>query len=169
MNTTEWKTISDIEEYEISNDGRVRNKSSGKILKTQFNPYERLTLISNGKSVLRYVHRLVAEAFIPNICNKSHVNHIDENKRNNHMSNLEWVTVKENNQHGTRIERVIKSQGHSIIILDKSSQNEYTFDSIHQAGLFFNKSSNYFTNWVNRNKIESDNYKIISIGGILND
>lgn len=60
---------------------------------------------NNGASVNKreYIHRLVAIAFVPNINNKPHINHIDGNKLNNHYSNLEWCTPQENNEHGFKI------------------------------------------------------------------
>lgn len=54
---------------------------------------------STGKRVDRYVHRLVAEYFLPKIEGKNHVNHIDSDRTNNNATNLEWCTNKENNKH----------------------------------------------------------------------
>ncbi len=67
-----------------------------------------LQLYKNNKPTTCKIHRLVANAFIPNPENKPQVNHIDEDKTNNMVSNLEWVTAKENCNHGTRNERVSK-------------------------------------------------------------
>lgn len=87
--------------YTIYYNGDVKNKS-GKWLKghTDKSGYRIVKLI-NKKSKLVGIarHRLVALAFIPNIGNKLHINHKDGLKFNNHITNLEWVTIKENAQH----------------------------------------------------------------------
>ena len=89
--------------YEVSNYGKVRNTKSKRILRpVDLNGYSivRLSDKSIGlKPKTTYVHRLVATAFIPNPENKKEVNHIDLNRSNNHVSNLEWVTTEENYNH----------------------------------------------------------------------
>ena len=72
-------------------------------------------LCKNNIRSNKKIHRLVAQAFIPNPENKPQVNHIDEDKTNNMVSNLEWMTAKENTNHGTRNERSGKSQSIPII------------------------------------------------------
>lgn len=94
-----WKEIS-IPGYFISNLGRLKGRS-GKIIKTYINHEGYYTIClkpngRNGKAQCVRIHRLIAEAFIPNPENKPFVNHIDGNKRNNDITNLEWCTNQEN-------------------------------------------------------------------------
>ena len=119
-----WLPIEGYENlYEVSNLGRVRRlasvvtskagvtrKFSGKILKpvTHRDGYLRVNLCKNGKIKTFRVHRLVASAFIPNPKGLPAVNHKDECKTNNAVSNLEWCTTEYNNNYGTHNERNIK-------------------------------------------------------------
>ena len=104
----EWKPIDGFEGlYEISSYGRVKSfkvYQSGKILKPSpdLNGYLRLSLAKEGKNKYVNVHRLVAEAFLPRISGKTCVNHIDGNKANNRLDNLEWCTYSENIKHAIR-------------------------------------------------------------------
>ena len=116
-----WRDIKGYEScYQVSNIGRVRSvdrmvtysngkivKYVGKVLSQHDNGqgYMNVTLYKNRKREVKYVHRLVAEAFIPNIDNKPEVNHLDENKSNNCSNNLEWCTRQENELWGTKQER----------------------------------------------------------------
>ena len=104
----EWQTIEGFDNYEVSTLGKVRNKKSCKILKGYDNGfgYLRVDLFDNGKRATKRVHRLVAEAFIPNPLNKSDVNHINEIKTDNRADNLNWMTSEENVNYGTRNERM---------------------------------------------------------------
>ena len=114
----EWRPIKGYEGlYEVSSLGRVKSMNyshTGKerILKIgkHRGGYLFVILCRNGKRKNFLVHRLVAEAFLPNPNNLPQVNHKDEVKTNNCVSNLEWCDCKYNNNYGTRSERVSASQ-----------------------------------------------------------
>ena len=90
-----------LSDYEITRDGNVINKHSGRILKGQPNGKGYLRICIGGK--LMFIHRLVAEKYIPNPLNKPQVNHKDGNKKNNRADNLEWVDNSENRIHAVKL------------------------------------------------------------------
>lgn len=96
-----WEKVNSYEDlYWVSNLGRVKNKH-GLILKPEYSNkgYACIQLRKDGKCIKKRIHRLVAEAFIPNPDGLPEVNHKDLNKANNKVSNLEWVDHKENCSH----------------------------------------------------------------------
>lgn len=102
-----WRDIKGYEGlYQISNCGRVKSLKycKEKILKSikSSNGYLQVNLYKDGKRKYFLVHRLVATAFIYNIENYSQINHKDEIKSNNYVSNLEWCDYSYNNNYGTR-------------------------------------------------------------------
>jgi hypothetical protein len=107
----DFEEFRDIEGYEglyrISNQGKVYSVKRDKFLKPQKkkNGYLHVNLSKNEKQKFYYVHRLVASAFIPNPQNYKEVNHISEDKTDNRVENLEWMSHKENCNYGTRNER----------------------------------------------------------------
>ena len=99
----QWKSISEASNYEVSNLGNIRNKTTLQILKGRLSKsgYYQVSIKINetGKFRNRYIHRLVAQYWIDNPKNKREVNHKDGNKLNNNVENLEWVTSSENQKH----------------------------------------------------------------------
>lgn len=125
----EWRDIKDYEGlYQVSNMGRVKlffykNTSRKKILKPVFNNYGYLhiKLCKDKKEKTVAIHILVAKTFIPNPENKPTVNHIDENKTNNTVSNLNWMNYKEQNLWGTRLERSTKKNKRKRKVICKTT------------------------------------------------
>lgn len=107
-----WRPFPGFEEgYLISNYGKVyslRNKKLLKPIKTK-NGYLRIHPSIDGFRKDVQIHRAVAQAFIPNPENKPTVNHINEIKTDNFVGNLEWATMKDQNNHGTRTKRAIQN------------------------------------------------------------
>lgn len=89
-----------LDDYEITKEGQVINKRNGHLLKPQPNGKGYLRVSIGGK--LQFVHRLVAQKYVPNPENKEQVNHKDGNKLNNSADNLEWVSNQENRDHAVK-------------------------------------------------------------------
>lgn len=104
-----WKDVVGYDGlYQVSNCGNVFSVRSNKQLKlrTNIDGYYTVCLSKYGVSKTWRVHRLVAMAFIPNTDNKPCINHIDCNRQNNVISNIEWCTIKENAQHAAKLGRI---------------------------------------------------------------
>ena len=136
-----WKDIEGYEGlYQVSNLGRVKSLNYNrtrkeKILKhgSDKKGYLYVNLCKEGKKRNYRVHRLVAETFIDNLENKPEVNHKDEDKTNNKVENLEWVTSKENSNYGTRNKRVAKSQSKPIYGINVKTNEKIEFPSTMEA------------------------------------
>jgi hypothetical protein len=126
----EWKTLERIPKYEVSNYGKIRSTKNGKVklLKVCVNNwgYELVCLSDGKKRYTSYIHRLVAEVFIPTTNKALVVNHKDKNKKNNIVNNLEWTTVMENMWHRDDTEKYLKiseilemCKGMTILQLEK--------------------------------------------------
>lgn len=146
-----WKDIVGYEGlYQVSNLGRVKRVSryvdhkdgkheflKEKILKTSIDKmYERVGLMKNGKRIKYFIHRLVAIAFIPNPFNFPEINHKDENKLNNNVSNLEWCTRSYNCKYGNI----------------QNKKNKYRYKKINQYDL----DGNHIKTWNNATEIEKE-------------
>lgn len=156
----EWKTIVEYPDYKVSNLGRVYSELSAKILKAGMNNkgYQIVVLTKNNKRTTKTVHRLVLKTFSPNNDNYL-VNHIDGNKLNNKLSNLEWVSYSGNLQHAwdTGLRKYV---GDKIHVYIKATGETKTYNSYKEASLDLRGNKWYFTDWKRLDKKESKLYKI---------
>lgn len=126
-----WVPLKDIEEYEVSSEGRVRNKKTGRIMKTSTNSrgYEQVCLRKDKQQMTRRVHRLVADSFYDGDHDGYDVNHIDGNKSNNHIGNLEFCTRSENVNHAFRTGLKVPSRQQKVRVLETG----IIYDSIREC------------------------------------
>ena len=165
-----WKDIEGFEGlYQVSTWARVRSMDrwvvykngvkrffKGKIINTFIsnNGYIRVQLNKNCKKIKYSVHRLVAEAFAHNPNNFPQVNHKDEDKTNNDVSNLEWCTIQYNICYGTRLERV--SLANSKPVRDLVTGE--VFNSVKEAAQRYGISTTH-VRYVSQGKIKNTKYK----------
>lgn len=150
MNEEVWKDIEGYEGlYQVSNMGRVRSLDRKSKSKNKWNSYNasikgrirlcatsrmgylRMRLCKDGVKQWYQLHQLVARAFIPNPDRKETVNHIDGNKKNNCVSNLEWATQAENNKHA-RDNHLNNSRKRKVLCVELNK----TFESVREASRF---------------------------------
>ena len=162
----QWKAVEGYNgKYLISSNGRVKNAKSGRILKQEINycGYARAHLCNFEDRRMRFVHRLVAEAFIPNPQNKSQVNHIDGNKLNNTVENLEWSTPLENVRHswenGLREGNVrwYDSKKKRVVAISIDGSDVIRFNSIAEAKKHFN--TNHVSDVLNGHREQAKGYR----------
>ena len=133
-----WKDIEGYEGlYQVSNLGRIKSKR--KILKNINGEYLKVGLSKNGVQKTLYIHRLVAETFFGK--SKLQVNHKDENKHNNNINNLEFISFKENINYGTKQDR------------ESKAKTKYHIKQ-------YDKNGNFIKQWFNlREIVLNTNYK----------
>ena len=133
-----------LDDYEITEDGKIINKKTGRIRKPQHNQKGYQMVRLGGKGYL--ISRLVAEKYVPNPENKPQVNHIDGNKDNNHYTNLEWVTNFENRQHAVKNNLIASGEKCSYSKLNWEKVNyirEHTEFTSKQLAEMFNISASH--------------------------
>lgn len=116
------------------------------------NGYLLVGLSHNGTTKRVFIHRLVSEAFLENPEGKPTVNHIDGNKHNNHIENLEWATYKEQRDHAVRtgLLDVDKVRNHAKSFRKPvyNSDTRQEFESLSEAGRFYHVDSETVRNWI---------------------
>lgn len=179
----EWRTIKGYEgRYEVSNLGRVRSVShlswngycywhkEGRILsqRIQRAGYYVVDLKLNQQQKTKLVHRLVAEAFISDI-GTNVINHIDENRLNNRVDNLEIVSQKINLYKSSKFNKYMGRLRQPITVYDKQINSMMTFNSKTEVCDHYNISTSYFSMLQSWNKGENNRFKIICEGNVTDE
>lgn len=154
-----WKIINEYPDYEVSNLARVRNIETNVILKEhkQNRGYKMVNLKRNKISKGISLHRVVAIAFIPNPDNKAQVNHINGDKDNNSVANLEWMTSSENVRHA------IKTGLKGILVGTQHGMSKLTTNDVLEIRRIYSKRE------MNQTKIaELFNIKQTTVSQIIN-
>ena len=135
-----WKRVDEVPNYEVSNEGRVRNIGSGRVLRPRKagKDYRKVTLCDEYGHHDRYIHRLVVDAFYGKLNDDDEVNHLDGNKSNNHISNLEPCTRIENVHHAIRTGLVNPHDGGAPKVKVRIVETGEVFESIRECARAIN-------------------------------
>lgn len=169
MSEEVWRDIKGYEGiYQVSNLGRVKSFDSrdklgrvrkGKILKPMLDigGYEKVTLYNKQPKIFS-VHYLVISSFVGARPKNMVINHIDENKRNNNLNNLEYVSQKDNINHGSGNIRRMKNQPHSVKLIAKSNNNVFEFNSICECARELKLNIGHISECLNGNRKSHGGY-----------
>ena len=145
MGTEIWRTVvykgEIYDNFKVSNLGKIMNLNYYNTGKAKLiepsddgHGYLKVYLSKNKETKTCLVHRLVAEVFLPNPDNLPEVNHIDEDKTNNRVDNLEWKSHRDNCNHGTRNERIAKTMSKKVLQLSLSGDLIREWPSTRECG-----------------------------------
>lgn len=149
--------------YSVSNLGNIKNDLTNKVLSQRVQQgYKHITLtLNNGKIKSCRVHRLVAIAFIDNPENKPYVNHIDCDRSNNIVTNLEWVTSSENSQKAVAEGRyfINNSRLRAVVQYDLNGNKIRTFESASEAARQLNLQQSKITECCKKNRRRTGDFQ----------
>lgn len=146
-----WKDILGYEGfYKISSDGLVKSVKRDKVLKSHVDTrgYLSLTLHKDGSRKRASIHRLLAEAFIPNKNNYPVINHINGVKTDNRLENIEWCTVQMNSQHAYDHHLKDVANNKPVVAENLDTKELLYFISTRSAGRHFKTSGVCIGNWI---------------------
>lgn len=162
----EWKTIKDFPDYRISDDGQVKSLKHGKekniaiVQCSKSDKHLKVTLWKDNKMYNRSIHRLLAEAFIPNPENKPYVRHLNDIPSDNRLENLAWGTEKENvedaKRNGKRINCGVKQRKPIVAI---KGNDVKVFESRHEASRELNIQLPHISSCANGNRKTAGGYE----------
>ena len=124
--------------YAITSCGKVWSYRKQLFLKPGIDKdgYLQVLLYRNGKPKMRKMHRLVAEIYVPNLDNKPVVNHKDENKQNNCVNNLQWMTIEENNHYSNTFNKAAEARKKPIYCEELNKVFESAADAARELNLY---------------------------------
>ena len=147
-------------DYSVSTEGEVRKDTTNYILsQSSQQDYKFVGLIINGKQKRMRVHRMVALAFIDNPDNKPYVNHINGNRSDNNVENLEWVTPSENTQHAVDTGLFKSGRARAVIQYNLNGEQMATFESASEAARQTEGSQSKITMCCRRQRDSANDYQ----------
>ena len=147
-------------DYSVSTEGEVRKDTTNYILsQSSQQDYKFVGLIINGKQKRMRVHRMVALAFIDNPDNKPYVNHINGNRSDNNVENLEWVTPSENTQHAVDTGLFKSGRARAVIQYNLNGEQMATFESASEAARQTGGSQSKITMCCRRQRDSANDYQ----------
>ena len=147
-------------DYSVSTEGEVRKDTTNYILsQSSQQDYKFVGLIINGKQKRMRVHRMVALAFIDNPDNKPYVNHINGNRSDNNVENLEWVTPSENTQHAVNTGLFKSGRARAVVQYNLNGEQMATFESASEAARQTGGSQSKITMCCRRQRDSANDYQ----------